>query len=411
MQFAGGSLVSAISWEKVPGGITAVQGIDAAGVHCGLRKNGSEDLALLYSRRPAAAAGVFTTNKFKAAPLHVTEKNLHHPVRAIVVNSGMANACTGARGLADALYTTEIAAGELNIQKEEVLVASTGVIGVYLPLEKISHGVARAAQRLSPRGGAEAARAILTTDTCSKESACRVVAGEKSFCLGGMAKGAGMICPDMATMLAFLATDVQIKREPLQKALNEAVKHSFNLITVDGDTSTNDLVLLLANGASGLEIEEGSPLWEPFNRSLLQVCRELAYMIVADGEGATKIIKLTVKGAPDYNAARQLARAILNSPLVKTAFFGEDANWGRIMTALGHTNVSFDPWRVDIFLGPQQVASGGEGVSYDESQLEGVLHQKEIPVLVDLHLGTAEVSTWGCDLSYEYVKINSAYRT
>ncbi|NMB34850.1 MAG: bifunctional glutamate N-acetyltransferase/amino-acid acetyltransferase ArgJ [Firmicutes bacterium] len=403
--------MNAISLEKLPGGITAVQGIDATGVHCGLRKNGSEDLALLYSRKPAAAAGVFTTNKFKAAPLLVTEKHLHHPVRAIVINSGMANACTGEQGLADALYTAEIVAGELGIEKEEVLVASTGVIGVHIPLEKISDGIARAAQQLSPRGGAEAARAILTTDTQSKESACRVIAGEKSFVLGGMAKGAGMICPDMATMLAFLATDVQIERKTLQRALNEAVKHSFNLITVDGDTSTNDMVILLANGSCGLKIEEGASLWEPFNQALLRVCQELAYMIVADGEGATKIIKLTVRGAPDYEGARRLARAILNSPLVKTAFFGEDANWGRIITALGYTDVWFDPRRVDIFLGSLQVASGGEGVSFDEIRAKEVLRQREIPILVDLHLGGTEITAWGCDLSTEYVEINSAYRT
>lgn len=402
--------MSAISLEKVLGGITMVRSIEAAGVHCGLKESGAEDLALLYSRRPAVAAGVFTTNKFKAAPLYVTEKHLCHPVRAIVINSGMANACTGEQGLADALHTTEIVAGELGIQKEEVLVASTGVIGVHLPLEKISRGIAAAARKLSPQGGAEAARAIMTTDTQIKESACRVVAGEKSFMLAGMAKGAGMICPDMATMLAFLATDVQIKREAMQRALNRAVEHSFNLITVDGDTSTNDMVVLLANGAVGLEIEEGGPLWEPFNRALLQVCQELAYLIVADGEGATKVIKLTVKGAPDYGVARQLARSILNSPLVKTAFFGEDANWGRIMTALGYTDVYFDPGRVDVFLGPVQVAAGGEGLPFDELQVEEVFLQREIPVLVDLHLGTAEVTAWGCDLSYEYVKINSAYR-
>ncbi len=403
--------MSAISLQEVAGGITAVRDIDASGVHCGLKESGEKDLALLYSRRPATAAAVFTTNKFKAAPLHVTEKHLPYPVRAIVINSGVANACTGEKGLADALYTAGIAAGELGLQQEEVLVASTGVIGVHLPMEKISRGIARAAQKLSPRGGGEAAQAMMTTDTHSKESACRVVAGGKSFVLAGMAKGAGMICPDMATMLAFLATDAQLKQDALQRALHSAVKQSFNLITVDGDTSTNDLVILLANGATGLEVEEGSLLWEPFNRALLQVCQELAYMIVSDGEGATKVIKLTVKGAPDYEAARRLARAILNSPLVKTAFFGEDANWGRIMTALGCAGVNFDSRRVDVFLGPVQVAAGGEGIYFDETLAKQVFSQKEIPVLVDLHLGTSMLTAWGCDLSYEYIKINSAYRS
>ncbi len=397
--------------EKVRGGITAVRGFEAAGVHCGLKKNGENDLAMLYSREPAVAAGVFTTNKFKAAPLYVTEKHICHPVRAIVINSGIANACTGEQGLADALNTAESTAGELGVRKEEVLVASTGVIGVYLPLEKIARGITLAAQNLSPQGGEEAAQAIMTTDTKIKESACRVAAGEKSFMLAGMAKGAGMICPDMATMLAFLATDVQIKREALQRALSRAVERSFNLITVDGDTSTNDMVVLLANGAAGLEIEEGGPLWETFNRALLQVCRELAYLIVADGEGATKVIKLRVKGAPDDQVARKLARTILNSPLVKTAFFGEDANWGRIVTAMGYTDAHFDPGRVDVFFGPAQVVAGGKGLLFDELQVKEVLSQAEIPVLVDLHLGTAEVTAWGCDLSYDYVKINSAYRS
>jgi glutamate N-acetyltransferase/amino-acid N-acetyltransferase len=397
--------------KKVQGGITAVRGIEAAGVHCGLKKSGENDLALLYSREPAAAAGVFTTNKFRAAPLCVTQQHLAHPARAIVINSGLANACTGEQGLAAALRTTEIAAEELGICKEEVLVASTGVIGAYLPLDKIARGINLAVQNLSPRGGTEAARAIMTTDTKIKENAYRVATDTESFTLAGMAKGAGMICPEMATMLAFLVTDVQIERAALQKALQRAVDSSFNLITVDGDTSTNDMVILLANGAAGLQIEEGGPLWDPFNRVLLQACRELAYAIVADGEGATKVIKLQVKGAPDREMARKLARAVLNSPLVKTAFFGEDANWGRIVTALGYTDVPFDPGQVDVFFGPLQVVAGGQGLFFDELQAKKILAQAEVPVLVDLHRGTAEVTAWGCDLSYEYVKINSAYRS
>ncbi|MGI5823862.1 MAG: bifunctional glutamate N-acetyltransferase/amino-acid acetyltransferase ArgJ [Dethiobacteria bacterium] len=397
--------------KKIQGGITAVRGIEAAGVHCGLKKNGEKDLALLYSREPAAAAGVFTTNKFKAAPLYVTQQHLIHPARAIVINSGLANACTGEQGVAAALRTTELAAEELGIRKEEVLVASTGVIGAYLPLDKIARGINLAVQNLSSQGGTEAARAIMTTDTKIKENAYRVATGAESFTLGGMAKGAGMICPEMATMLAFLTTDAQMEQAALQKALKKAVAGSFNLITVDGDTSTNDMVILLANGAAGLKIEEGGPLWDNFNRVLLQVCRELAYAIVADGEGATKVIKLKVKGAPDREAARKLARAVLNSPLVKTAFFGEDANWGRIVAALGYTDVPFDPGRVDVFFGSLQVVAGGQGLLFDELQAKKILAQAEVPVLVDLHRGTAEVTAWGCDLSYEYVKINSAYRS
>jgi glutamate N-acetyltransferase/amino-acid N-acetyltransferase len=253
----------------------------------------------------------------------------------------------------------------------------------------------------------------MTTDTVSKESAC-CVEDERSgasFTIAGMAKGSGMICPDMATMLAFIFTDVKMEREQLQKALVRAVAYSFNIITVDGDTSTNDMVILLANGASGVEVTEGGRLWEAFNQALLHVCRNLAYKIVADGEGATKVIKLTVKGAPDYPTGRKLARAVLNSSLVKAAFFGEDANWGRIITALGYTEAEFYPELVDIFLGAVQVAASGKGLIFDELQARQVLAQAEIPVVIDLHMGSEEVTAWGCDLSYEYVKINSAYRS
>jgi glutamate N-acetyltransferase/amino-acid N-acetyltransferase len=394
-------------------GITAVPGIVAAGVHCGLKKNGDKDLALIYSKKPSVAAGVFTRNKFKAPPLLVTARHMAGPVRAVVVNSGISNACTGEQGLQDALKTAEIAADKLGIKKEEVLVASTGVIGFYLPMEQIAFGIEKAVSGLSAGGGKEAALAIMTTDTVSKESACRVEDSKvcSGFTIAGMAKGSGMICPDMATMLAFLATDVKIKKELLQKALAKAADYSFNLITVDGDTSTNDMVLLLANGVSDVEITEDSPLWETFNQALLHVCRDLAYQIVADGEGATKVIKLTVKGAPDYRTARELARTILNSSLVRTAFFGEDANWGRIITAMGYTDVEFYPERVNIFLGPVQVTASGKGLVFDELQAKQVLMQPEIPVLIDLNMGAEEVTAWGCDLSYEYVKINSAYRS
>jgi len=334
-------------------------------------------------------------------------------VRALVINSGIANACTGEQGIKDALKTAELAAEKLGLKKEEVLVASTGVIGFYLPMEKISAGLGEAVKELSPEGGHKAAEAIMTTDTVTKECALQLQdnTGKILFTLGGMAKGSGMVCPDLATMLAFMATDANIDRDALQKALSWAVDYSFNLITIDGDTSTNDMVILLANGASGIKIEEGAPLWEPFRQALLYLCRELAYKIVADGEGATKVIKLTVKGAPDYHTARKLARAVLNSSLVKTAFFGEDANWGRIVTALGYTDVDFDPKRVDIFLGPVQVTASGRGLVFDELQAKGVLAQREVPVLIHLHMGEQEITAWGTDLSFEYVQINSSYRS
>jgi len=403
-----------VNMEKITGGITAVPGIDAAGVKCGIKKDGSSDLALIYSREPAAAAGVFTTNKFKAAPLIITERHLSNPaIRAIVINSGNANACTGDQGIKDALSTAEIAAGKLDLKIEDVLVASTGVIGHYLPMDRLSLGIEEAVGKLSPEGGEDAARAIMTTDTVMKESACRVKPdGEKgSYTIGGMAKGSGMICPDMATMLAFVATDVRIKKEALQKSLQMAVERSFNVITVDGDTSTNDMVLVISNGTSGIEVEEGGDLWHAFNESLLHVCQDLAYQIVADGEGATKVIKVTVKGSPDYETGKKLARSILNSPLVKTAFFGEDANWGRIITAMGNADVHFIPDQVDIYLGKMQVTARGKGLVFDESEAKGILMQAEIPVLVDLNMGLEEVVSYGCDLSYDYIRINADYRS
>lgn len=399
--------------EILPGGITAVQGIEAAGVFCGLKKNGEKDLALVYSRQPAVAAAVFTTNRFKAAPLLVTEQHLAGNVRAIVVNSGNANSCTGEQGIADARAMARLTAHRLGLQPEEVLVASTGVIGAYLPMEKIAAGVDEAAALLSATGGHTAAQAIMTTDKVVKERAIRFTAGEegRSFVLAGMAKGSGMICPDMATMLAFLATDLEVERELLQEALQHAVAHSFNLISVDGDTSTNDMVLLLAQQGRGPRLDRQSPLWPAFKDALLYTCRDLAYQVVADGEGVTKVIKLTVRGALDYNMGRRLARSVLNSALVKTAFFGEDANWGRIITAMGYAGVDFNPEEVDIYLGNVQVMAAGKGLIFDEVAAKEVLMQREIPVLIDLKLGSHEVTGWGCDLSYEYVSINSAYRS
>ncbi len=398
--------------EILQGGITAVQGIEASGVHCGLKKNGGKDLALIYSCVPAVAAAVFTTNKLKAPPLVVTEQHLAGTVRAIVVNSGNANSCTGEQGIADARAMVRLAADRLGLQEKEVLVASTGVIGAYLPLEKIAAGVEEAAALLSTRGGRAAAQAIMTTDKVEKESAARFTADDGgSFILAGMAKGAGMICPDMATLLVFLATDLEIEQKLLQEALEEAVSFSFNLISIDGDTSTNDMALLLSLQGGGPRLNRQSPLWPVFKDALLYICRDLAYKVVADGEGATKVIKLTVKGALDYTMGRRLARSVLNSALVKTAFFGEDANWGRIITAMGYAGVDFVPERVDIFLGDVQVMAAGKGLVFDEAAAKKVLMQREVPVLIDLKLGTEEVTGLGCDLSHEYVSINSSYRS
>ena len=397
--------------EKVDGGVTAVQGVEAAGVYCGIKKNGEKDLALLYCLEPAQAAGVFTRNRFKAPPLLLTEKHIKNPVRAVVINSGNANACTGDQGMRDALTTAEITAGKLNVAAHEVLVSSTGVIGVFLPVERIAKGVEKAVSVLSHQGGNDAARAIMTTDTVPKESAYQVQSEGGLFTVGGMAKGSGMICPDMATMLGFIYTDLEIEKASLQKILTRAVEHSFNLVTVDGDTSTNDMVLLLSTGASKIRADEGTPLWEDFEKALFQVCQDLAYRIVSDGEGVTKVIRLVINGAPDYQAARTLSRAILNSCLVKTAFFGEDANWGRIITAMGYSGAEFDPSRVDIFLGNVQVTSRGTGVIFDEEKAKDVLKEREIPVFIHLNSGDQDITAFGCDLSYDYVTINSDYRS
>ena len=403
-----------ISMENIPGGITAVDGIEAAGVSCGLKKTGEKDFALLYCREPATGAAVFTTNRFKAPPLLVTEQHLVGSVRAVAINSGIANACTGDQGFADARMTASLVGERLDLRAEEVLVASTGVIGFYLPMQKIAAGVTQAAASLSPDGGRNAAEAIMTTDTVIKESAVRFSPGEghQPFIIAGMAKGSGMICPDMATMLAFVSTDLKVEQELLQEALREAVAHSFNLISVDGDTSTNDMVLLLACGGTDLQkIDKQSPLWPVFQKALGHVCRELAYKVVADGEGVTKVIKLTVKGAADYEMGRKLARSVLNSSLVKTAFFGEDANWGRIITAMGYAGVDFIPERVNIFLGDVQVTDKGKGLIFDEADAKAVLMQAEVPVLIDLNQGNTEITAWGNDLSYEYISINSDYRS
>jgi glutamate N-acetyltransferase/amino-acid N-acetyltransferase len=404
-----------IKLKKIEGGITAISGVQAAGVNCGLKKNNGDDLALIYLFHPAVCAGVFTTNKFKAAPLLITEKHLAGPVRALVVNSGNANACTGGQGLEDALATAQIAANCLGLRQEEVLVSSTGVIGEYLPMEKVSSGIEEAASILSPSGGGDAARAIMTTDTFPKERAYIVEPeGNEhlSFKIAGMAKGSGMICPDMATMLAFLFTDLPLEKDFLQDALSEAVKHSFNVISVDGDTSTNDMVLLFScDGAKQFPKNEEGILKEAFRQGLLHLCRELATLLVKDGEGAGKVIRLTVQGANDYASARKIARAVLNSPLVKTAFFGEDANWGRIITAMGYSGADFEPRLVDVFLGDLQVAAAGKGLPFNEELARKILQEAEISVLIRLHMGKEELVAWGCDLSYDYIKINSSYRS
>ncbi len=398
--------------EVISGGLTAVPGIEAAGVHCEIKKN-KRDLALIYSTVPAVAAGVFTTNLIKAAPVLVSARNVKEKeTRAIVVNSGNANACSGQRGLNDAERMAIITAQALNLEPEQVLVGSTGVIGQFLPMDKVEKGILKVAQVLSREGGSYAAEAILTTDTIKKEIAYTFEISGKKVTIGAMAKGSGMICPNMATMLAFITTDVKISKPLLEKALQESASKSYNLITVDGDTSTNDMVLILANGmAQNPEINEEGEDYKEFLKALNYVNRQMASNIIRDGEGTTKLIEVTIKGIIDYEMGRKLSMGILNSNLVKTAFFGEDANWGRIITAMGYSCQEFIPEKVDIFLGDIQVMKDGVGLIFDEEKAKEILSHKKVQVLIDLKLGSEEITAWGSDLSYQYVTINSSYRS
>ncbi len=394
-------------------GITAAKGYVTAGMSCGIR-NGSKDLTVIYSEHDAVAAGVFTKNIVQAAPVHLCRAHLLNPIRAVVVNSGNANACTGEQGRQDAVLMAEKTAASFGVKSSQVMVCSTGVIGEQLPMDKIVTGIERISGLLTRADSddLDAASAIMTTDTTVKRSACRVVVpGGGEFMIGGMAKGSGMICPNMATMLAFLTTDARIEHTLLQEIFTAAADASFNAITVDGDTSTNDTALLLANGASKIEIDKESAVLTYFKEALNRVCLDLALQIVGDGEGITKLLKLDISGAMDAKGARIMARSILNSPLVKTAFYGEDANWGRIIAALGYAGVDFDPEKVDIFIGPYQVARNGGAVPFSESKMKLYLSGHDLDILVNLNQGPAEITAWGTDLSHEYININSNYRT
>lgn len=397
---------------RTSGGVTAPQGYTAAGIHAGLKRQ-RKDLSLLLSERPATTAGLFTTNRVQAAPVLLTRKRMAEAhARAIVVNSGNANACNGERGLADAERMAQATAEALGIKPEEVLVASTGVIGVPLPMEKIEAGIRAAAQALRADGGADAALGIMTTDTVPKEIAVTVSGDGYAYTIGGMAKGSGMIHPNMATMLAFITTDADVERSFLQESLKEAVDLSFNLISVDGDTSTNDMVVALANGAAGgPTIGAQSARAEEFQEALALVCTELAKMIARDGEGATKLVEVHVKGARTVADARTAVRSITCSPLVKTAIHGEDANWGRILCAAGYSGAEFDPADASVFLGDVKVCEHGVGLPFDEGVAAKVLAGDEVLLTVDLGAGSCEARGWTCDLTADYIRINGGYRT
>jgi len=396
------------------GGITTPSGFSAGVAEAGIKKAGRYDLALVASRVPAAAAGVFTTNRFSAAPVRVSAEHLKKgKAHGFVVNSGCANACTGEAGFSDARTMAAAAADVIGCQAREFLVASTGVIGIPLPMEKVLKGIKKAGENLSPSAGKLAAQAIMTTDTFPKEVAVGFELDGKKVTMGAMAKGSGMIHPNMATLLGFITTDAAITPQCLQKALTSANDGSFNMVSVDGDTSTNDSLIVLANGLAGNRTidNENNGDFRTFVQALNVVCVELAKMIARDGEGATKLMEVQVVNAPSLEDARKAARSIAASNLVKAALFGEDANWGRIVCALGYSGAEFDPDLVDVCLGDLAVAKNGGGLMFDEGRALKILQEKTVVIKVDLKSGPAAATAWGCDLTYDYVKINGAYRT
>jgi len=397
----------------IEGGVTAPGGFRAAGVHCGIKAE-KPDLALIVSDRPAAIAGVFTTNRVQAAPVRICrEKLAGRTARAIVINSGSANACTGAAGRADAEEIVRVTAELLGVEPAVVFPCSTGTIGRRLPVDKIKAGLELAVGELSAAGGAAAARAIMTTDTVPKQYAVRFEVEGRQLSIGGMAKGAGMIEPNMATMLAFLTTDAPVEAQGLQAAVKRAVDAGFNRISVDGDRSTNDTVLAIANGASGGEVlSPGHTGWPVFCSALEDVSRRLAFEIVRDGEGATRFVTVSVAGAASHADADRAARAVANSLLVKTSWYGGDPNWGRVIDAVGYSGADVDESRVEIaYDGVCAVLGGTAAPGVTQEDLGRVIRRRAFAVEINLHLGNGEAVVYTCDCSEEYVRINSAYMT
>jgi glutamate N-acetyltransferase/amino-acid N-acetyltransferase len=403
---------STIRIKSLSGGVAAAAGFMAAGGVCGVRDAGRRDLGLLFSELPCETAAVFTRNALKGAPLVVTREAVETGgVRAVVANSGNANAATGERGIEDARTMQALAAEALGIEASEVAVASTGVIGVHLPVDRISSGISAASGELG-EGGEGFAESILTTDTCAKEAAVRVEIGGRTITVGGAAKGSGMIHPNMGTMLAFLATDAAVEKDCLKETLSRVTDRTFNRVTVDGDTSPSDMALLMANGAAGNEpLTFDSPDYSIFAEAVVDVGETLAREIARDGEGATRLVEVAVEGAANEESAAALAKNVVGSNLVKTAVFGEDANWGRVLTAMGYSGEAFDPDRVELWFGPIEVFSGGEPVPHEEAEANATLAAGEVKITVRLSEGDASATAWGCDLSYEYVRINGSYRT
>ena len=401
------------SEEHKSAGVTYPQGFKAAGVRAGIKKSGNLDVAVIYTEKEASVAGVFTKNQVAAAPIRVSKIVVDTgTAHAIVANAGCANACTGEQGLRNAEKTAEIAAEELNCRSDDVIVASTGIIGVNIPMDKMEAGIKDAVKNLSREGSVNAGNAIVTTDTYSKCCATEVEIGGKQVRFGAIAKGSGMIQPDMATMLCFITTDADIDQKLLQQALSEITEVTFNMISIDGDMSTNDMVTVLANGAAGNEkIVAKNADYEKFYLTLEKICRELSKKIAADGEGATKFLTINVNGAKSFADAKQIGMSIAKSPLVKTAFFGEDPNWGRVICAVGYSGVKINPASTVVKFGGIPVYAHSVGANYDESALKKIMAAHDITIDIELGIGESSATVWSCDFSYEYVKINGEYHT
>ena len=406
--------------ETIKGGVTAAKGFEAASTAAGIKYKDRTDMALIYSQVPCEAAGTFTTNVVKAAPVKWDRQVVDSgkKAQAVIVNSGIANACTGAEGFGYCKDTAEAAAKYLSVDAEGVLIGSTGVIGKQMPIDRLTAGIEVLAGKKndSIENGTEAAKAIMTTDTHEKELAVTIQVGGKTVTIGGMAKGSGMIHPNMCTMLAFVTTDAVITKEALQKALSEDVVDTYNMISVDGDTSTNDTALVLANGmAENPMIEYGTEDYQTFKAALHEINEYLAKQIAGDGEGATALFEVKVKGAESVEAAKVLAKSIACSNLTKTAIAGHDANWGRIVCAMGYSGAQFDPEKVDLFFeskaGKIQIAEDGVALDFSEEKATEILSQPEVTAIADVKMGDAEATAWGCDLTHGYIEINADYRS
>ncbi|MBQ8184435.1 MAG: bifunctional glutamate N-acetyltransferase/amino-acid acetyltransferase ArgJ [Lachnospiraceae bacterium] len=406
--------------KEIAGGVTAAKGFEAAAAAARIKYAGRTDMALIYSQAPCQAAGTFTTNVVKAAPVKWDRQLVEESpyVQAVVINAGIANACTGEEGMGYCRETAEEAAKVFDIPASAVLVASTGVIGMQLPMNRIKNGIhlLKEAKGESLEHGTEASKAIMTTDTVNKEIAVEFTVGGKTVHMGGMCKGSGMIHPNMCTMLGFVTTDVKISKELLTKAVKEDVKDTFNMISVDGDTSTNDTLLVLANGmAENPEITEEGEDFEAFKAALRYVNTYLAKKMAGDGEGATALLEITMKGCESKEQAALLAKSVVTSSLVKAAMYGHDANWGRILCAMGYSGAQFDPEKVDLYFestaGSLKIIENGVSTGYSEELATKILSEPEVTVIADVKMGEATATAWGCDLTYDYVKINGDYRS